>query len=211
MTAPMSMNRVIHAAVRRDLARLEDALGVVRDGDRERAGQLQRAFANLHDELIHHHEGEDQWIFPMLAGFDTDPDLLAAMDAEHNAMAEALSETAAAMDAFAASGSAADATKARESVVHTRTVVDRHLTHEENDLDPLLVPHLESTEWKAVERKLRSRPPGAAGRFFAWIQDGMADDERTYLRSTVPPPVTFVLGRLFGRSYHRDIAPVWKN
>jgi hypothetical protein len=26
----------------------------------------------------------------------------------------------------------------------------------------------------------------------------------------VPAPVRLVLGRVFGRSYHRDIAPVWR-
>ena len=57
------MNRVIHAAVRRDLARLESALEIARHGDRERAAELQRAYANLYRELKHHHESEDQWVF----------------------------------------------------------------------------------------------------------------------------------------------------
>jgi hypothetical protein len=37
----------------------------------------------------------------------------------------------------------------------------------------------------------------------------MDESERSYLRGTVPPPVTFVLGRAFGRGYRRDVAPVW--
>lgn len=37
MTGPMTMNRVIHAAVRRDLARLESALATASDGDLDRA------------------------------------------------------------------------------------------------------------------------------------------------------------------------------
>ena len=41
----MTMNRVIHGAVRRDLARLEAALAVAPDGDRERAGALRDAYA----------------------------------------------------------------------------------------------------------------------------------------------------------------------
>jgi hemerythrin-like domain-containing protein len=211
MTAPpMTMNRLIHAAVRRDLDRLSAALAQVPDGNRARAQELARAFANLRRELTHHHEGEDTHIWPMLAAFDIDPDLVAAMESEHHAMAEALAETDAAMTRFAASGSAADGAAARASVLRTREVVDRHLDHEETELEPQLVPRFETPEWKAVEKKLSRQPPGVAGPFFAWLTDGMTDENRTFLRKTVPSPVVTVLARVFGRRYYREVAPVWR-
>lgn len=46
-----SMNKVIHAAVRRDLTRLGAALDTARDGDRRRAADLGRAWANLREHL----------------------------------------------------------------------------------------------------------------------------------------------------------------
>ena len=61
-----------------------------------------------------------------------------------------------------------------------------------------------------VEKRLRRLPPGVAGRFFAWVTDGMGDAERACFRATVPPPVTFVLTRVFGRRYTREVAPVWR-
>ena len=61
------MNRLIHAAVRRDLDRLSAALQTFPDGDPARARDLDRAFVNLRRELTHHHEGEDTHIWPMLA------------------------------------------------------------------------------------------------------------------------------------------------
>ena len=206
----MTMNRVIHATVRRDLRRLEEALATARDGDRARARDLDRAFGYLHGELVRHHRGEDTHVFPMFAGFGADPALLEAMESEHEAMAEALADTKAAMASYAGSGARSDADAALVTVRHTREVVERHLSHEERDLDPVLREHLDSPEWKAVEKKLRSEPPTVAGRFFAWVQDGMGDDERRYLSSTVPAPVRAVLSRVFGRGYHRDIAPVWR-
>lgn len=206
----MTMNRLVHAAVRRDLERLGLALEGVASGDRDRARNLERAFANLRNELTHHHESEDMWIWPMLANVGVDPELLATMESEHHSMSEALAETAGAMNGFAASGSGTDATAARESVVRTQNEVERHLTHEEDELEPVLIHHFESAQWKEVEKKLRRQPPGVAGRFFAWIEDGMSEEGRTFLRSTVPAPVTFILGRVFGRRYHRDIAPVWR-
>lgn len=211
MAGTMTMNRVIHEAVRRDFARLEAALAAARDGDVARARQLERAYANLHRELIQHHEGEDRVIFPYLAAVGVPSDLLTAMDDEHHAMAQALGETREALSAYASSGSAADAEAARTGVARARSVVDRHLDHEERELEPLLEPHLESEEWKAVQKRVRPKSLAVTGRFLAWIQDGMSNEGRSYLRGTIPPPVTAILGRVAGRAYHRDVAPVWRS
>jgi hemerythrin-like domain-containing protein len=210
MTAPMTMNRLIHTAVRRDLERLSSALGQLADGDRARAGELDLAFTNLRRELTRHHEGEDTYVWPLLAGIGVDPDLLAAMENEHHAMAEALTRTATAMSTLARSGSSTDAEAARASVVRTQDVVERHLAHEEDELEPVLVAQFDSPGWKAVEKKLRSQPPGVAGRFFAWLTDGMSDDGRAYLRKAVPTPVVYLLSKTFGRRYDREVAPVWR-
>ena len=205
----MTMNRVIHGAVRRDLGRLESALAVAPDGDRERAAELRNAYAYLQGELVRHHEGEDDLIFPMLVRAGADEALIDAMEDEHLAMAEALQSTRTAMERYGATGSGTDAKVAHERVVHAQEVVDRHLDHEERDLEPVMIAHAESDEWRAVEKQLRRQPPRIAGPFFAWIQDGMGDEERSYLEGAVPAPVRFLMSRVFGRSYHREIAPVW--
>jgi hemerythrin-like domain-containing protein len=210
MTAPMTMNRLIHAAVRRDLERLEASLGEIGEGNRPRAVDLERAYGNLREELTHHHVGEDTYLWPMCATVGIDKGLLDAMESEHHGMAEALADTATAMSALARTGSGADAAAARASVVRTREVVERHLQHEEEELEPALTPFVESPEWKAVEKKLSRQPPGVAGRFFAWLTDGMSDEHRAFLKKTVPTPVVVVLARTFGRRYYRDVAPVWQ-
>ena len=210
MTEPLTMNRLIHGAVRRDLDRLSAALDSFPDGDESRARELDRAFVNLRRELTRHHEGEDTHIWPMLALQGIEPALLHDMESEHHAMGESLSETGAAMTALATSGSGAAAATARASVVRTQAVVERHLAHEESELEPQLQPLLETPEWKAVEKKLRREPPSVAGPFFAWLTDGMSEDHRAYLRSLIPAPVVTVLAKVFGRRYNRDIAPVWR-
>ena len=205
----MTMNRVIHGAVRRDLARLEAALAAAPDGDRARARELRNAYAFLQSELVRHHEGEDDLIFPMLVRVGADAGLIGEMEDEHHAMAEALQSTRAALERYADTGAAADAQQAHAEVVRAQEVVDRHLTHEERDLEPVMVAHAESDDWKAVEKQLRRQPPRVAGPFFAWIQDGMGPEEQAYLSGAVPAPVRSLMSRVFGRSYHREIAPVW--
>ncbi len=207
----MSMNRVIHGAVRRDLGRLTSALAQAPDGDPARAQELQRAFANLHQQLVQHHEGEDAHVFPWLAVNGADPELIEAMESEHAAMSAALSDSSAAMAEYARTGSVADAATARASLERTTDVIERHLRHEEDELEPVITPRLESPGWKAVEKQLRRQPLPVAGRFLAWVSDGMAPAERAYFRATVPPPVTYVLAHTFGRGYHREVAPVWRS
>ena len=207
----MTMNRVIHAAVRRDLARLEAALDAAPDGDRVRASQLKAAYANLYRELKHHHVGEDNLVFPFLARVEGASDLVRVMEEEHEAMATALAEAGTAMTAYASTASAPDAHAARDAVLRAHEVVERHLHHEEADLEPLMLPHLESPEWKAVEKRLRPASLADSGRWMAWVQDGMPEEERAYFRSTIPAPVTFLLSRVAGRSYYREVAPAWRD
>jgi hemerythrin-like domain-containing protein len=204
-----SMNKVIHAAVRRDLARLGGALDAVSDGDRKRAADLGRAWRNLRDQLHHHHEQEDTILFPVTVHLGIDPALVETLEAEHQAMARALAEIDTGMGSYSTSASAADAADAADAVRRATTVVEQHLVHEEEELEPLVRPHLESTEWKAAMRQIRKLPPRQAGWFFAWVEDGASPEARQVLAEEVPAPVRLVLGRVFGRGYHRTIAPVW--
>ncbi len=49
-----------------------------------------------------------------------------------------------------------------------------------------------------------------AGRFFAWVTDGMTDEHRAVLERTAPSPVVTVLARTFGHRYYEDVAPTWR-
>ena len=138
----MTMNRVIHGAVRRDLRRLEDALAVAADGDTTRAGQLNRAFGFLHAQLVHHHRGEDEHVFPAMQRLGVDLALLGDMEEEHERMANALADTESAMQRYAATGSAADRDLARESVVLAREATEQHhLPREAEDYLAFLEEH----------------------------------------------------------------------
>lgn len=204
------MNKVIHAAVRRDLARLAGALASVKDADGRRADELSRAWRNLRDQLRHHHQQEDTILFPAAVLLGVDEGLVAVLEAEHGAMGRALDEIDEAMGSYATSASAADAADALTAVRRGSVVVDQHLAHEEGELEPLLRGHVDAPEWQAAMRRVRQQPPRTAGWFFAWLEDGVPDDAQRYLAREVPAPVRMVLGRLLGRGYHRTVAPVWR-
>jgi hemerythrin superfamily protein len=207
--ATMSVNQVIHAAVRRDVARTEQALRALPDGDRDRARQLQRAWENLVRELTHHHESEDAMIWPFLLSRGVDADLMRAMEDEHAAMKKALADVSDAIDTVVVDPTAARAGQAADVVARSSAVVNAHLDHEERDVEPLLEAHEDDPEWKAVAKKLRPQRISDVGAALAWMQDGAGERERAGLRANIPGPVLSVVTTVFGRRYRREVAPTW--
>ena len=68
------------------------------DGDSGRARQIQVAWRNLVRELTHHHEAEDEHVWPFLRSRGVDLALLEEMESEHVAMKHALSSVSAGLD-----------------------------------------------------------------------------------------------------------------
>jgi hypothetical protein len=209
--AEMSMNKVIHAAFRRDLQRFLDALSRFRDGDRDRAAQLGKAWDNFYLQLTDHHEGEHAIAWPAMESIGVSKELLAVFDEEHDRMAQALEATRGAMTTFRASATAADAAAARASFEQLQTITVAHLDHEEQETEPVYLQHADGPEMKAMGRQFGKVSPAKGGRFFAWVTDGASPQEMSALTATVPKPVLTIIGGIFGRGYRRDVAPTWRS
>src|SRR5215472_8887771 len=184
--AEMSMNRVIHGAVRRDLDRFTDALRTLGDSDERRRAQVSAAWTNFHD-------------------------LLSEFDAEHERMAAALESADRAMGSLRGTPSTEDVKDAGEAMATLRASATEHLDHEEAALEPFLVEHAHTPEMKAMSREFgRDFKLPQAGTFFAWLQDGASRDEKVGLRQNVPAPAVAIIGLVFGGKYRRTIAPAWQ-
>jgi DUF438 domain-containing protein len=210
MTEQLSMNQIIHAAVRRDVTRTEQALRALPDGDFARARQIQVAWRNLVRELTHHHEAEDDNIWPFLEKRGFDRVLLEQMESEHVAMKHALASASTAIDAVVASPTSTQASAAADEVRECEGVVNRHLEHEERDVEPIAAELEDDPEWKAMTKKLRPASIVDAANALAWMQDGAGERERTSLRATIPGPVVTLLTLLLARRYRREVAPAWR-
>jgi hypothetical protein len=208
--AAMSMNKVIHAAVRRDLQRFLDALAAFRDGDRSRAAQLGTAWDNFDTQLTDHHEGEHEIAWPALASIGVTQETIDQMDAEHNRMADALTKARGAMNTLRTTATASDAATARSDVAHLRDVTVEHLDHEEAELESVYLANAEGPEMKAMGRQFAKVSPAKGGRFFAWVTDGASREEMATVSGNVPKPVLMIISGIFGRAYRRDVASVWR-
>ncbi len=204
------MNQIIHAAVRRDVARTGQALRQVRDGDAERARQIQTAWRNLVRELTHHHEAEDELLWPFLQSRGVELSLLEQMEAEHVAMKSALTSVSTSLESLVGAPTAANAAAAAEEVDRAEIVVNGHLDHEERDVEAPMGDLENDPEFKELAKKLRPASIVDAANALAWMQDGAGERERSALRSNIPGPVVTVLTKVLARRYNREVAPVWR-
>ena len=210
MTGTLSINQVIHAAVRRDVGRTEQALRTMSDGDTARARQIRTAWRNLVRELTHHHEAEDEHVWPFLQSRGVDLALLEEMEAEHVAMKQALASVSTSLDSVVAAPSTFNAAAAADEVARARVVINGHLDHEERDVEGPMGDLADDEEFKAMTKKLRPASPVDAANSLAWMQDGAGERERSSLRAAIPGPVITVLTLLLARRYRREVAPVWR-
>ncbi len=208
--ATMSMNKVIHGAIRRDLDRFEGALTTFRAGDRERAQQLHAAWENFDRQLTDHHEGEHEIAWPALEKVGVTREMLNQMDAEHATMAEALGNARSAMEALVSSPQSGEAEAALAAIRRLKDVTVTHLEHEEQQIEPVYLEKHETPEIKEMGKQFAKAGPSKAGPFMAWISDGGSPEMQQGLRDNVPRPVVAVMAGVFGRSYRKNVAPVWK-
>jgi hypothetical protein len=204
-----TMNTIIHAAFRRDLARFDHALAGFPAGSRDRADQLSVAWDNVAFQLHHHHEDEEDIFWPAFRELGADESLVGDLDGEHQRMLTALDVADAAMKVFRADPSAEQAQAARSAVSGLSEVLLDHLAHEERDLEPFAISHEGAPQVKAAQKAVRQAHKGNAGTFVAWLADGADAETVAALRHEIPPPVLFVMGKLGGRRYNREIAPTW--
>jgi len=176
--AEMSMNRVIHAAVRRDLDRLSNALSTADGGDERRAQQMSIAWANFHEQLTRHHSSEHRIAWPALRKAGISDDLLTQFDAEHDRMAAALESADQAMRSLQGTPSAENVKAAREAVITLRTTATQHLDHEEAELEPFYLEHAHTPEMKAMGRAF-GRVHAAGDRCVPRLATGRRQQRRT--------------------------------
>jgi len=205
----MSMNKVIHGAVRRDLDRFDAALRDFTDGDTARAADLHRAWANFDWQLTHHHEGEHEIAWPALRAVGVADADITRFDEEHDAMAAALAEARERMDALSSSATSADADAAAAAMERLKAATLPHLAAEEELTEPLFGEHHDHPAMKKMVKQFGKQSPMVGGVFFAWLLDGSPAEETAALRSSVPGPVLAILTGVFGRRYKKEIAPVW--
>lgn len=209
VVAAPRMNAIIHRAVLRDLDRFGSTLPQFSPGDRSRASGLADAFDRLDRLLTHHHEGEEEHLWPLLRRQPQDAVEVGQLTEEHDRIVSALGVARSAFGRLRTSASAGDAGEAGAAVADLRAAATGHFEHEERDLPELLAGADQEALPGAVRKLGRGQPLREALVFLQWVADGTDADQRAFLRSTIPPPVHWLSKLLVGRRYARTSTAAW--
>jgi len=202
------MNSLIHRAVRRDLDDFAKALDNFPAGDRQRAAALAARFQWFDRLLTHHHEGEEEILWPVLRTSPPATDEVGELTDEHERIVAALASARAALAQFGASATAADAGSAASAVRELNAAATEHFTHEEGEIVELC-SKADPVALAAAFKKLGRRAGPREGLWFMqWVSDGASADDKAFLRTVIPPPVHWISKTVVGRSYATSTAPI---
>ena len=209
--ADTRMMRIVHTALRRDLARTQVALAELAaepdDARREAvAAHLQWMMTWLH----HHHEGEDQGLYPYVRARNAAAGaLLDEMDADHQRILPAMAEVERAATAYAASSDArSDAARAVDDLLDSLLP---HLRREEEEMMPVVSATITDREWRELDEKhnidpLSKKELAASG---LWIIDGLEGEDYDHVAHLVPAVPRFLISRVLVHGYRRAANRRW--
>jgi hypothetical protein len=176
--------RLIHATHRLGTGLLVDAGG--------RPSVPGEALAQLRDFLVvnlrHHHETEDEWLWPLIAA--------AAPGTKHalDELTEEHDRLDAALDRLAGTD---DPSALREAAVEVRDSVHNHLAHEEPILFPALREHVTPAQWEEfAQRVVATTPPVAGHLMIGFLDEVGTPAEVESVLATMPPPMAELLPAL---------------
>ncbi len=211
ITQGETMNRLIHQAVRRDLARFADALQRFTPGDHARATALAQAFGHFDTMLTPHHEGEERNLWPVIGDPDAGHgDDVAGLTAEHESIVAGLAASREALGRLGTSASAADAAAATAGLGQLREAAETHFVHEESEMRELCEAADPTALGAAFKKMGRDASPAEGMWFMQWVAEGLSGQDAAALNGTIPAPVRMISRVVAGRRYARVQQAAWK-
>jgi hemerythrin-like domain-containing protein len=197
---------VVHTAMLRELRLAPAAVRRVPVGDTRRASAVEDHLAFVCDLLHHHHEGEDQLLWPKLRD-RVSPAARAVLDtveSQHAAIDAALGRLATARAAWRAQPDVANRDRLTTALEASFELVAEHLDFEERAVLPLAAAALTQAEWDAVgEAASKAMPKPSlvlAFGMFAYEGDPAV---LTMMLHSAPPVPRYVVPKIAPRVYAR--------
>lgn len=152
---------VVHTAMLREFRLAPAAVHRTVDGDRRRAKAVSAHIRWICDMLHHHHEGEDELLWPKLRSrvSASSVSLIDEVEAQHAALDVALTDVGVAREAWAAEPTDSSRDRFAQSLERLFVLLKDHLELEERSLLPLAAAALTFDEWHGIgEAAVASMP-----------------------------------------------------
>lgn len=182
---------IVHRVFRRELAALPSLVRATPDDDITRAEIVAGHVDLLLNLLHHHHETEDDLLWPLV--LDRAGDRRAtveAMNSEHNGLAELIAQVRHAVDIWRATAESPGRALLGDALDALLAPTMTHLDHEEHDALPLCAELIDQDEWnKLGERALGALGPQTALLVLAAMHEESPADEWAGFMELLPPPI----------------------
>ncbi len=192
---------VVHRVFRREFDLLPDLIEGVRAGDTARAAVLAEHLTDVVGALHHHHQAEDDLIWPLLLERATlHQDLVHRMEKQHAALEAALDRIDELTPRWRRSADPVEGRELAAVVRDASAILREHMGEEERDILPVIAEHLSVEEWGKVGERGGNAIQDKRKRLLflgAILEDASPEEQREFL-GELPPPVR-VLWKLTGR------------
>lgn len=191
---------VIHRVFRREFPLIAQLVEATPAGNLGRAGHIAAHLEFVLAELAHHHEGEDEYLWPKLSARTTmNSDLVHRMHAQHVAVGEAGRRVSALLTRWRYTASSAAAGELAEALRGLSSVLGEHLDEEEIRVLPLVAEHITVAEWAELGDSILAKfPRTALTTMLGQVLDVATDADRELFFGKLPFPARLAW-RLSGR------------
>jgi hemerythrin-like domain-containing protein len=195
---------IVHRVFRREFRTTRELVCGVRPGDTARALVLAEHLADLVAALHHHHEGEDELLWPVLQQRATlDTALIHRMEAQHEELSGGLDRVERLLPEFRRSAEPGTRDALAAALHEVSTVLELHLGEEEERILPLCREHLTVAEWRALgERGSGGIPKDKLLVFLGLILEDADEEDRRHFMAEMPL-MARLMWRLLGRRQYR--------
>jgi hemerythrin-like domain-containing protein len=153
--------------------------------------------------LHHHHESEDQLLYPVL--IERVPEQAAhteQVEHEHQLVAGAIDAVSTACAAWRRQPSAETGEALAAALVGLNDTLQGHLDDEERDIVPLAAITLTQAEWDALGEHSRAQiPRDRMPIAFGMLLEPLDEADRAYMKRQLPAPVRLLYGLLIQRPW----------
>jgi hemerythrin-like domain-containing protein len=199
----------VHNSFRQQFGALPGLVRTVPPGDVARASVVVEFLAELTTALHHHHEGEDELMWPLLLErAPLDSALILTVEEQHERIAELYQRAADNAAKFVRTADTDTGVELADTLTELNAALTEHLHDEELHILPLVEQVMTVTQWEALgERGRAGIPKDRQLVFLGFLLDANTPERgREFLRS-MPAPARIawkLMGRrAFAREYRR--------
>jgi iron-sulfur cluster repair protein YtfE (RIC family) len=197
---------IVHRMFRREYRLASVLVRGVAAGDRTRAAVVAAHLSELTAMLHHHHQGEDDLVWPRLhARTPISSELVHRMESQHGQVGGLLGQLDELLPAWAAEPGLGQRESLAETLDALASALEAHLDEEEREILPLVEQHLTAAEWNELgERAVAAIPKARMLVLLGYILEGTSPSERQTMLGVLPPPVRLIYKAVGQRKHVKE-------